>query len=257
MRRSLKDGAFDVEYQPVVDVATGRAVRVEALLRWNHPDLGRLRPASFLDVVSDAGQHEALTGFVLDSALAQHVLWARTGVTLPVSVNVGSSDLDLSQIADLVDEALTRYPEAAGQLMIEITEGCLQRDPDHGLEQLRRLSDRGVPIVRDDFGAGFASLAYLRDLPLDEVKIDRAFVASCATDPVARSIVEQTLGLANRLGLRAVAEGVEDETIRRDLLAMGCVRAQGYLWAPALPPDRIVDWVTAGTTGGRQPVIRS
>lgn len=245
LRQSLQNGAFDVEYQPVVDVASGRALRVEALLRWNYPDLGRLMPGSFLDVVTDAGQHEALTRFVLHTALTQHLAWAAAGVTLPVSVNVGGTDLNLARIVDLVDEALGHHPVAAGQLMIEITEQCLERDPDHGLAQLVRLSERGVPIVLDDFGAGFTSLAYLRDLPLDEVKIDRAFVASCATDPVARSIVEQTFRLADRLGLRAVAEGVEDTTVRQNLLAMGCVGAQGYLWAPALPPDNILDWIAA------------
>ena len=254
LRHALQDGQFTIEYQPVVDLHTDRVLRLEALLRWNHPDLGRLLPDSFLDVVTHAGQHEALTRFVLETVAAQHEAWQKLGLRVPVSVNTGHSDLHLATVADILEEVLGRRPLPAGLLLLEVTEDVLIRSGDRAADQLNRIRALGAPVVLDNFGQGFSSLGYLRDLPLDEVKLDRSVIAQTSHDPVARSVVEQTLRLSERLGLRTVAAGIETDTTRNDLASLGFRFAQGHLWAPAVPPHAIPGLMQPQghhTTGGR------
>ncbi|GAA0479601.1 hypothetical protein Aca07nite_62410 [Actinoplanes capillaceus] len=255
LRRDPPDDGIVLYYQPQVAIATGEVVGVEALLRWRHPRRGTVGPEELLRAAEPTPVMRLLTARVLEEVVAQLAAWRRDRVPLRAAVNVSARDLHAGDIADRVGALLGRYGVPADLLQLEITESALMADPHRVLETTTRLSRMGVGISLDDFGTGYSSLQHLRRLPLAEVKIDRSFVLGMTTDRGDAAIVRSVIGLADSLGLRAVAEGVEDEATWRMLAAAGCHTAQGWFHARPMPATDLATWrrryrpVKAGNRG--------
>jgi diguanylate cyclase (GGDEF)-like protein len=243
LHTALVEGQMTLHYQPKLDLASNQVKEVEALVRWNHPDRGLLYPDSFLALVEDAGLMRALTQIVLEQALDQAAIWRAEGRPLTVAVNLSASSLVDMELPEQIADLLTQRGLPPGALQIEITEEFLMADRDRTREILTQLREAGIEIAVDDFGTGYSSLAYLRELPIDELKLDRSFVFPMAGDPRAAALVYSTIGLAHSLGLRLVAEGVEDETSLRLLDEHGCDQAQGYFISRPVPAATLDSWL--------------
>jgi EAL domain-containing protein (putative c-di-GMP-specific phosphodiesterase class I) len=230
-------------YQPQIAIATGEVVGVEALLRWRHPDRGMVGPEELIRVAEPTPVMRLLTDRVLHDVIAQLAVWQASGRPLRASVNVSVRDLHSGDIADRIGELLSAYAVSPDLLQLEITESALMADPHRVLSTITRLDRMGIAISLDDFGTGFSSLQHLRRLPLAEVKIDRSFVLGMAADRGDAAIVRSVIDLTEALGLRAVAEGVEDERTWRLLAAAGCHAAQGWFHARPMPAADLADWL--------------
>lgn len=237
-------GALVLHYQPQVDAVTGALVGVEALVRWDHPRRGLLLPAAFLDLAEEHGLMAPLTRRVLDLSTRQAALWREQGSPVRVAVNLSASCLELPGLLGVLEDSLRRARLPAGCLAVEITETSLMVDPGVAIDVTRRISALGVTVSIDDYGTGYSSLAYLDDLPADELKLDRSFTVKLVRDERTRAIVSGTIELAHRLGIRVVAEGVEDASTLAVLVALGCDRSQGYLHARPAPADELGEWFT-------------
>ena len=240
-RKGLDESQFFVEYQPMLHLRTNKIIGVEALVRWNHPQQGRLLPAEFIDLAEQTGLINPLTTIVIETAIRE---WSQTDTVprLTVAVNLSPRTL-LDPILPLrIAEMLAVYGAPPSSLAIEITENILMSDPVRSMDCLQRLHSMGVRLVLDDFGTGYSSLSYLRRLPVDELKIDRSFVAGLASgqDEV---IVRSTIDLAHNLGLTVVAEGVENADVQARLLAMGCDAAQGTFISPPAAASVVRTWL--------------
>ncbi|TFB54790.1 putative bifunctional diguanylate cyclase/phosphodiesterase [Cryobacterium tagatosivorans] len=243
LRTALVSDELILHYQPKVDLATGDVHGVEALVRWNHPARGLLYPDAFLGLVEEAGLMPELTCLVLGQALDQAARWQEQGNPLTVSVNLSASSLknaDLPERIIAMVEARGLPPHA---LMLEITEEFLMADREKARAILGRLRGGGIRIAIDDFGTGYSSLAYLRDLPVDELKLDRSFVMPMSDDTRAAALVASTINLAHSLGLRMVAEGVEDAAAYDELVGYGCDHAQGYHLSRPVPAAELDLWL--------------
>jgi diguanylate cyclase (GGDEF)-like protein len=247
LRRVLREDAPDdglmLFYQPQIAIATGEVVGVEALLRWRHPERGMVGPEELIRVAEPTPVMRLLTDRVLHEVIAQLSVWRTAGRPLRASVNVSVRDLHSGDIADRVGELLSAYAVPPDLLQLEITESALMADPHRVLSTITRLDRMGIAISLDDFGTGFSSLQHLRRLPLAEVKIDRSFVLGMAADRSDAAIVRSVIDLAEALGLRAVAEGVEDERTWRLLAAAGCHAAQGWFHARPMPTAELSEWL--------------
>ena len=249
LRRALAEDEFVVFYQPKADLVTGRIEAVEALVRWHHPDRGLLAPGQFMGIVDQSGLDRPLTLYVLDAALAQAADWARASRDLRVAVNVTASDLMEARFPEQVRAALARHGVPAQRLQLEITEDTFMTDPDRVLDVLARLSECGVGLSLDDYGTGLSSLAYLKRLPISELKIDRGFVMGMTAGSDDATIVRSTIQLAHSLGLTVTAEGVETDAAWAELRAMGCELAQGYLLSRPRPAGDLDAVLDAGYPG--------
>jgi diguanylate cyclase (GGDEF)-like protein len=245
LREALQspDGGIVVFYQPQIAVATGEVVGVEALLRWRHPKRGMVGPEELLRVAEQTPLMRRLTSRVLHEVVAQMAAWRDAGRPLRASVNVSVRDLHAPGIAVEIQDLLQRYEVPAALLQLEITESALMADPHRVLDTITRLDRAGVAISLDDFGTGYSSLQHLRRLPLAEVKIDRSFVLGMTTDHGDAAIVRSVVDLGSSLGLRVVAEGVEDERTWRLLAAHGCHAAQGWFHARPMPAPDFDEWL--------------
>jgi diguanylate cyclase (GGDEF)-like protein len=242
LRVAVEERQFVLHYQPQLDLSTGEILGVEALLRWPHPRLGPVPPLKFLPVAEDAGLMPSLTALVLDTALAQCAAWRADGHLISVAVNVSPSNLLEAGFTELITEALDRYLLPAAALVLEITETCIITDFERSRTVIEELRDLGLIVSIDDFGAGFTSLAYLRDLAVGELKLDRTFVSGLVSPDKARdlSLVKSTIDLGHALGLRVVAEGVEDLETLDVLGRLGCDLAQGFYIAMPAPAEDVV-----------------
>ncbi|MEV4466907.1 EAL domain-containing protein [Micromonospora echinofusca] len=236
-------GEITMYYQPQVAIATGEVVGVEALLRWRHPRRGMVDPEELIRVAEQSAVMRLLTRRVVDDVVEQLAKWSAAGTHLPAALNVSVRDLHTGEIADQIADRLARYGVPPQRLQLEITEGALMADPRRVLATITRLHRIGVGIALDDFGTGYSSLQHLRRLPLSEVKVDRSFVLGMADDADDAAIVKSTIELAKALGLRVVAEGVEDERTWRMLHAAGCDAAQGWFYARPMPAEELVGWL--------------
>ena len=247
LRQALREDAPDdgilLFYQPQIAIATGEVVGVEALLRWQHPQRGMVGPEELIRVAEPTPVMRLLTDRVLHAVIAQLAEWRTAGRALRASVNVSARDLHSGDIADRVGDLLQQYAVPPDLLQLEITESALMADPHRVLNTITRLDRMGIAISLDDFGTGYSSLQHLRRLPLSEVKIDRSFVLGMADDRGDAAIVRSVIDLAEALGLRAVAEGVEDERTWRLLAAAGCHAAQGWFHARPMPAADLADWL--------------
>jgi diguanylate cyclase (GGDEF)-like protein len=228
---------FVLHYQPKIDVATGATFGAEALVRWQHPTRGLLYPDAFLPVVEQSGLMSALTELVLKTAVGQLARWRAAGLDLSVAVNLSASDLLDESLTQRIAGLLVEHDVPATALELEITESVIMIDPKRAREVLDALRRLGLRIAVDDYGTGYCALAYLRDLPVDELKIDRSFIALVTTDPRSAAIVRSTIELAHALGLKAVAEGIEDPAALGAIAGFGCDYAQGYHFSRPLPAD--------------------
>jgi diguanylate cyclase (GGDEF)-like protein len=249
-RHALDTGQVDVHFQPQLALFTRQVTGVEALARWHHPEFGMLDPAEFVTLVETTGLIDPLTDYVLDRSLAQCRSWLDRGLSLSVAVNLSVRNLAGTGFLHRVTDALTRHRVPPGLLGFELTESAVMSDPERALPVLRGLHGLGVRIAVDDFGTGYSSLAYLRRLPVDEVKIDKSFVLGLASDLGDLAVVRAIVDLGHSLGLIVVAEGVEQDATRDQLVEMGCDVAQGFLISRPLGPDRFDAWLAARTVRG-------
>jgi diguanylate cyclase (GGDEF)-like protein len=227
LREAIDHDQLVLHYQPKVDFSGGLA-GVEALVRWQHPRRGMVPPDKFIELAEHTGLIKPLTRWVLDAALRQCRRWLDDGQNIQVAVNVSTQDLQDQCMPDALAGLLATWGVPAALLRIEITEGAIMSEPARAMDVLGRLRQLGVGVSVDDFGTGYSSLAYLKRLPVDELKIDRSFVRNLATDDDDAAIVRSTIGLGHELGLQVIAEGVEDETTWRLLERFGCDLVQGY-----------------------------
>ena len=243
LRKGLDENQFCLEYQPIVHLPTNVVTGVEALVRWNHPQHGRVMPAGFIHLAEQTGLINPLTTIVLETAIRE---WSQPPMVPPltIAVNLSPRTLQDPDLPRRIADMLAVYSVPPQSLALEITENILMSDPARSMDCLNRLHAMGVRIVIDDFGTGYSSLSYLRRLPVDELKIDRSFIAGLLTgqDDV---IVRSTIDLAHNLGLRVVAEGVESQEVQARLRALGCDAAQGtFIRAPA-PVAAVREWIGA------------
>jgi diguanylate cyclase len=243
MRQAIDGRQFGVDYQPIVHLRTGTVVAVESLVRWNHPELGRLLPADFIRVAEHTGLVNPLTSFVLERALSDWPLSARPDAC-GIAVNVSPRSLRHAAFPGRIREVLESHAVPPATLTIEITENLVMSDPGGSARCLDELHEMGVRLVIDDFGKGYSSLSYLRRLPVDEIKIDRSFLMGLA-DGEDDTLVRCMIDLAHNLGLTAVAEGVETEAVYQQLVDLNCDAAQGYyICRPASAQDAR-GWINA------------
>jgi diguanylate cyclase (GGDEF)-like protein len=243
LREAITERRLSLHYQPKVDAASFRVVGVEALVRWDHPIKGLLLPVSFLSLVEDAGLMHEMTISVLEQALDQVTFWAAAGRRMPVAVNLSPSSLVDVQLPTRIEAMLDERGLGADVLILEITEDVIMGDRDRARQILDELRRIGIHVAVDDFGTGYSSLAYLRELPIDELKLDRSFIAAMGVDQRSQAIVQSAIDLAHSLGLRMVAEGVEDEDTAMQLSRAGCDEAQGFFFSRALPATQLDEWL--------------
>ncbi|UGY93755.1 putative bifunctional diguanylate cyclase/phosphodiesterase [Streptomyces gobiensis] len=244
LRRALDAGDVELHYQPKV-AFDGEVAGLEALVRWMHPERGKVPPDEFIAIAESSGLMPRLTEYVLDTALRQVAVWRAVGLKVPVAVNVSPRDVHTPGFAGAVAARLARHGVPAGALQLEITEHVLLEDPQQAADTLAGLTGHGVKMSLDDFGTGYSSLVHLRRLPVSELKIDRSFVARLAVDTEDAEIVRCTVDLAHSLGLLVVAEGVEDDETWERLRDLGCDAVQGWLVSAAMPPAETTAWLRA------------
>jgi diguanylate cyclase (GGDEF)-like protein/PAS domain S-box-containing protein len=228
LRQALESNELVVHYQPQADAATGEVHKVEALVRWQHPEHGLLEPGQFIPLAEQTGLIRELTGYVLDAALGQCSAWRTEGRELAVAVNITGRELVDLRFPDQVAKLLSKWRIKPSQLELEITESTIMTDPPRARDVLARLSKLGVRLAIDDFGAGHSSLGYLRQLPISVLKIDKSFIQQMAVNAGDAAIVRTAIDLGHNLGLEVVAEGVETEEAKRRLETLGCDTLQGY-----------------------------
>ena len=242
LRRAVQRNELLLYYQPKVDVGSGRVVGAEALLRWRHPQLGMVPPDRFIPIAEEAGLIVELSEWVIDRACAQIAAWRAQGLWdgLQVAVNISRQVIVAGGLVQATRAAVERHAVRGGDLIFELTESMLIDRTDVISTQMDELRKMGIQLSIDDFGTGYSSMAYLKRFPLDELKIDRSFVANAPTDRTDLAIVRAVIVLAHTLGLRVVAEGVETEVQRALLKKLSCDVFQGYLASPPLPSDGFV-----------------
>jgi EAL domain-containing protein (putative c-di-GMP-specific phosphodiesterase class I) len=248
LHRALQRDEFVLHYQPQVDLANGRVVGMEALLRWQSPELGLVPPMQFIPVAEESNLIVAIGQWVIDKACATLRRWQDNGVPLvPIAVNVAASQFANQDMDRLLRRTLDQYGIAPGLLHLELTEGLSMEDPEASIALMRRLKEAGVGMSIDDFGTGYSNLSYLKRFPVDKLKIDQSFTRGLASVPEDSAIVTAVIRLAHSLGLRAVAEGVETEEQLHLLVAQGCDEIQGYYFSRPVPEAAMVAMLEAGS----------
>jgi diguanylate cyclase (GGDEF)-like protein/PAS domain S-box-containing protein len=242
LRQALDQGQFVLHFQPQVDLATGRTVGAEALIRWAHPELGLLPPARFISIAEDSGLIVPIGDWVLREACRQAAAWrSASGVSdLVCAVNLSAPQFRRGDLEGSVARALADSGLDPACLELELTESILIQDIDHVLATVQRLKSLGVKLSIDDFGTGYSSLSYLKRFAVDKLKIDRSFVRGMADDPNDAAIVRAIIQMARSLGLKTIAEGVEDDRLRALLLAHRCDEGQGFHFARPLPAEELL-----------------
>jgi diguanylate cyclase (GGDEF)-like protein len=254
LRLALARGSVGIAVQPLVDLTTGQICSAEALARWRHPVLGPVDPESFVMAAERSGLVGELTSVVLDKALAACAAWRGEGIQIGVAVNLVARTLADPALPPMVAAALERHGLAGSVLTLELTESGVIDGHENVLGVLDGLSRLGVQLAVDDFGTGYASMTYLSWLSPDRLKIDKSFVSRMHLDERNEAIVRAIVGLADRLGIDVVAEGVGEPAVVEALLAMGCRVGQGYLFAEPMSPDELPAWVRRRVAAQAAPV---
>ncbi|MGH2870948.1 MAG: putative bifunctional diguanylate cyclase/phosphodiesterase, partial [Solirubrobacteraceae bacterium] len=251
LRRAIAQGELVLHYQPKAALESGEVRSVEALLRWIHPERGTVYPDSFIPIAQETGLIGPLTLYVIEQALRQGRAWRDIGIELAISVNISTRNLLNRELPSQVAELLARWEMEPKWLELEVTESAMLANPKRAKRVLTELSQLGLRLSIDDFGTGYSSLAYLRQLPVDEIKIDRSFVLGMAQQADDAVIVRSTVDLGRNLGLEVVAEGVETLEAWNRLRELGCNVAQGYFLSRPVPADELAQWLR--TRPGVQP----
>ncbi len=231
-----------LHYQPKLHLGSGLGRSVEALVRWKHPTRGMISPAEFIPVAENTGLIHTLTPWVIRSALESARPWSADGLAIRAAVNLSAQNLNAPNLATTIAKMLDEFGLDGSALEVEITESILMTDPEQALQTLTSLHDLGIRICIDDFGTGYSSLAYLKRLPVDELKIDRSFVTHINQDPSDLLIVRSVIDLGHNMGMEVTAEGVEDEETLETLAVLDCDLAQGYHIARPMPAAHVPSW---------------
>ena len=240
---ALERQEFELYYQPKIDLASGQMRGAEALLRWKHPQQGLVLPKRFIPVAEQLGMISPITDWVLDTALEQSKQWSVNSSPMSISINVSARSFRSPGLVGRIEQALKRAGVDGAYLEVEITEGTLMADLEEGARILARLSELGVSIAIDDFGTGYSSLSYLKRLPIDTLKIDQSFLQGMVSNPRDVAIVRSIIELGHNLDCKVVAEGVEGEAVRQQLLDLGCDLVQGFHISEPLPDAVFREWL--------------
>lgn len=257
LRRAAQAGGLHLHFQPKVDLLQGQVFQAEALLRWNHPIYGAVSPAEFIPLAERTGSIQLLTAWVIEAVLRQLYAWNSRGLYIEVSLNISAEDLAGVTLEQCVAELLQRYSIKGEQLVFEITESAVMRDPERALAMLHRLRALGIRLSVDDFGTGYSSLAQLRRMPVQELKIDQSFIRDLNETRGDAVIVRSTIDMSHALGLKVVAEGVEHGETSDLLKAWGCDTLQGYFFSRPLAADAFEAWLERQPRAVNRPLEES
>jgi diguanylate cyclase (GGDEF)-like protein/PAS domain S-box-containing protein len=243
LRRAIEDDQLSLSFQPKVDAHQGALAGVEALVRWHHPQHGLILPEHFVPNAEHTGLIRPLTLWVVNAVLREQRAWREAGFEINVAVNLSVKLLHDPELPNVLNLLFERWQTDAACLTLELTESALMADPETSMTVLKRVAELGCRLSLDDFGTGYSSLAYLQRLPIDELKIDRSFVAAMTEDENAAVVVRSVIKLAKSLGLAVVAEGVESEDAFAWLSSLGCDQMQGYYLGREMTPEELLDWL--------------
>lgn len=243
LRRAIDQNELVLYYQPKLNFSMNKVTGMEALIRWQHPTRGNVSPADFIPFAEQTGNIRMITRWVIDAAIAQCGAWQAAGHPLKISINISARDLLDKELVPFVAAKLAQYGVEPGLICAELTESALMEDPERARETLAQLHSLGLKLSMDDYGTGYSSLAYIKDLSLDELKIDRAFVSGMSRDAQSAAIVHSTIELGHRLGMIVVAEGVETDDELDALKQFGCDYAQGYHVCRPMAVADVVNWL--------------
>jgi diguanylate cyclase len=244
LRAAVQERKLVLHYQPKIELRTGDIVGAEALVRWPHPTRGLIPPNDFIPLAEQTGVIRALSEFVLEEAVRQAAAWRAQGTDVDMAINVSATNLLDQGWTETVTTTLARHGLPPRRLILEITEDVIMADPDRSLAAIEGLVSAGVRVSVDDFGTGYSSLAYLKRLPVAELKVDRTFVRDLASDTADAAIVEAIVALGRRLGIAVVAEGVEECDALEHLRALGADSVQGFYFSAPLPPAGFMAWLS-------------
>jgi diguanylate cyclase len=245
LERAIRANELQMNYQPQVELATGRAVGVEALVRWRHAKAGEIPPATIVGIAERTGMIGALTFWILNAGLRQAAQWRAEGIKPRFAMNLSVATLTDRELPAVVDQSLKTWGVPPDDVVLEIAESSMIVDAERSMAILTRLKGVGVQLSIDDFGSGFSSLSHMRRFPLDEIKIDRPFVSAMLREKGDMALVRSAIDLGHHFGLRVLAEGVEDEATRAELERLGCDLAQGHAVSPALSAAAFREWWTS------------
>ncbi len=238
LRRAIERDELVLYYQPKIDLNTGRISSAEALLRWNHPDLGLILPAQFIDLAEETGLIVPIGNWSMGEVCRQNLAWQKAGlIPIRIAVNLSSRQFDDNKLYDTVTGALTSSGLDPIWLELEITESLVMRNADYTFEVLQRIRDMGVHVSIDDFGTGYSSLSYLKRFPVNSLKVDRSFIRDVPQDSDDVAITQAIIAMAHSLGLKVIAEGVETEEQLDFLRKLKCDQVQGYLFSEPIPAE--------------------
>jgi len=243
LRNAINDEALEVYYQPKLNLKTGATIGVEALIRWNHPKRGFIPPDEIIFIAEHTGLIKNLTRLVLKRAIHQCSKWHKNDIEISVAINLSAQNLQDPDLFDVIEQILNQHQFPPESLVLEVTESAMMLEPEHANQILTRLDKIGVWISIDDFGTGFSSLSYLKQLPVDELKIDKSFVMSMQSNENDAVIVRSTIDLARNLGLKVVAEGIEDAATWEMLNLLGCDYGQGFYMSKPVTASELEKWV--------------
>jgi len=245
IEEALRQGEFEMHYQPKIALAAGTLYGAEALVRWNNPVSGYIPPDAFLPAIEQTQEIRALLWFALNASLRQAAEWLAVAPDFRMAINVATGNLEDVDLPALVADALNIWQFPPEQLILEVTETALMKDAEGSIAMLNGLRELGVRISIDDFGTGYSSLSYLKTLPADELKIDRSFISNMATDETDQQLVESVISLGHAVHLKVVAEGIETEAVNTMLISFGCDIGQGWYFGRAVPgPEFTQKWIT-------------
>ncbi len=242
LRRALDEDQIVPWYQPKVSFATGEWVGMEALARWQHPEYGLVSPGRFIPLAENNGLIDQLTDIIINKSLRDGHLWEETGLSLNLSMNLSTTSLIEGDLCNSLIAQCQRWSINPELITLEVTESSFVQDVGKSLEVLTRLRMHGFGLSIDDFGTGYSSMQQLALLPFTELKLDRSFVDRCYADPSRLAIIESSIELARKLGLKSVAEGVEDELTWQQLAKLGCDVCQGFFSARPMPRSELQEW---------------
>ena len=242
IRAAVEQNQLSLYVQPKIDFATGKLLAVEALVRWNHPERGLIFPDMFIPFAEKTGHISKISYWMLCEAARYAALWQKQGLHMTLAVNLSARDLIDIELPNKLKEILAQHKLSANSLSLEITESSIMDDPTRALETIERIAKMGIQLSIDDFGTGYSSLSYLKRLPVNELKIDKSFVMNIEHDHDDVTIVKSTIELGHNLGLKVVAEGIENKNVWDILNAMGCDYGQGYFMSKPMPASKLLDW---------------